>query len=382
MFDTAKARECLKGLIGWRNHYDLTEIPALSAELKESETGEFYQDEHAAMRLDLIKACLPQNRNLEEYLKETEEAAIVSVLNDLAETKEIAKTSKEIVANDVIYNSEGWINDTLLNESRFVGIRFRLKHQIGLKAIINRIALQFTQAQTDLTLYLFHSHKTEAIAQITYNSTQNGSFEWLEVSQELHADDANLSGGSFFLGYYQDDVTGQAVRYKKLNWKNGFCKTCDGGVRQARYKSVSKYVEMQPFYVPNASLSATPSNMFDPEDIMETDDNNWGFNLNISINCDLTNFWCDNRKSLKKVLALKMVIKVLRMVQFSQQINYVEEQLKNMVIRDLEGDKETNYINLHQKYERAKKAINFNHSSIAKICLPCDTNSGVSYGMY
>lgn len=382
MFDTIKARECLKRLIGWKDHYDTAEIPALSAELKESETGEFYQEFHPALRLDLIRAALPENRNLEDFLRETEEAAITQVLNDLAETKELARTSKEIVANDVIYNSEGWINDTVMNESRFVGVRFRLKHEIGLKAVINRLALQFTAAQTDLTLYLFHSHKAEAIAQINYNSTQGGSFEWLEVSQELHADDANISGGSFYLGYYQDDITGNAIQYKKLNWLSGYCKTCDGGVSQDRYKSISQYIEMQPFYVPNGSLSANPVNMFDPLDIIEANNNNWGFNFNISINCDLTNFICDNRKSIKKVLALAVTIKILRMIQFSQQINYLEEQIKSMIIRDLEGDKETNYINLFRKYNSAKKAINFNHSSIAKICLPCDRRSGVFYGMH
>lgn len=382
MFDNTRAKECLKGLIGWKDHYDTGKIPPLSADLKTSETGEYYQEKHPALRLDLIKATLPENRDLEEFLQETEDAAITEILNDLLEKKAVTRTAKTIAANDIIYNSEGWANDLILNESRFVGVRFRVKHSIGLKAVINRLALQFNQAQNGLELYLFHSHKAKFLAKIQYNTTQGGQFNWIEVNQALYADDQDLSGGSYYLGYYQDDITGQAVQYKKLDWANGYCGTCDGGVAQARYLSVAKYVQMQPFYVPNQSLPANNDDMFNPEDIIQTNDNNWGFNFNISINCDLTNFWCDNRRSLKNVLAQRVTIKILRTIQFSQQINYVEEQLKTMIIRDLEGDKETKYINLFQKYERAVKALNFDMSSINKDCLPCDRNSGVSYQMF
>lgn len=380
MYNTEKAKKCLKGLIGWRDHYDTNEIPELPTELTESETGEFYQERHPALRLDLIKATLPNNRGIAEYLQEVEDGAVTEILNDLAESKELAKTSKTVVANDIIYNSEGWVNDTILNESRFVGVRFRVMNTVGLKAVINRLALQLTQAQDKLEIYLYHSHKAKHLAKIEYTTTQGGQFNWLEVAQELHADDENLSGGSFFLGYYQDDLTGFAIKYKKLNWRNGYCGTCDGGVRQARYTSISKFVQMQPFYVPSVSLSVS-RDMFDPSAIIEVDDCNYGFNFNISINCDLTTFWCDNRKSLKNILALRVTIKILKAMQFSQQINHVEEQLKMMIIRDLEGDKETNYINLYQQYSRAVKALKFNHSSISKVCLPCSTNSGVSYGV-
>lgn len=381
MYNTEKAKECLKGLIGWQDHYDTNEIPALPTELKESETGEFYQERHPALRLDLIKATLPNNRDLADYLKEVEDGAVTQILNDLMESKELAKTSKTVVANDVIYNTEGWINDTIINESRFVGVRFRIMLTVGLKAVINRIALQLTQSQDKLPLYLYHSHKAKYLAKLEYTTTQGGQFNWLEVSQELHADDKDLSGGSFFLGYYQDDLEGQAIQYKKLNWRNGYCSTCDGGIRQNRYTSITKYLQMQPFYVPNGSLAGDPNFMFDPSAIIETDENNWGFNFNVSINCDLTNFWCDNRKSLKNILALRVTIKILKAMQFSQQINHVEEQLKMMIIRDLEGDKETNYINLYQQYSRAVKSLKFNHSSISKVCLPCSVNSGVKYGV-
>lgn len=380
MFNSPVTRECLSKLIGWKDHYDLTEIGATPADMKISETGEFYQEKHPAMRLDLIQSSLPPNRDLFEYLEETEDSAITEVLNDIVIAKQMAKTSKEVVANDIIYNTEGWITNTIINESRFVGIRFRPVHQIGLKAVINRLALQMTDAQTNLDIYLYHSHKAEPIDIFQYTTTQGGQFNWKEVDWDLMADDVDLSGGSFYIGYYQDDIAGQAVKYDKLNWRTGYCGTCDGGVNQTRFTSIAKYVNMQSFYVASANLDPA-KNMFDPESIIETDTTNWGFNFNVSVKCDLSNFWCDNRTSLRTALGLRVVYKILKDISFSNQINHVEEQLKMMIIRDLEGDSETRYINIADQYEKALKALKFDHSSINSICLPCSVNSGVTYGV-
>ena len=121
MFDIEKAKGCLGGLIGWKNHYDTNEIPVLPTDLTESETGEYYQEIHPAMRLDLIKSTLPKNRDLAEYLQETEDGAVIKLLNDLTEGKHLKRIGKTILSNDVIYNTAGWVNDTVINESRFVG---------------------------------------------------------------------------------------------------------------------------------------------------------------------------------------------------------------------------------------------------------------------
>ena len=214
---------------------------------------------------------------------------------------------------------------------------------------------------------------------ISQSRSLGAQFNWIDAQLDMLADDKDLSGGSFYLGYYQDDLTGQAVKYDKLNWRTGYCGSCDGGIKQAKYTSVAKYVNMQAFYVPQPNLDPTRK-MFDPSSIVETDENNWGFNFNISVKCDLTNFWCDNRLTLKNVLALKMTYKVLKDISFTMEINHVEEQLKMMIIRDLEGDVETKYVNLVSQYHRAIKALRLDQGGINEICIPCSIKSGVSYG--
>ena len=60
MFRSEESRDCLRGLIGWKDHFDLTDIPALGAALNDSESGEYYQEKHPAVSLELISAMLPE----------------------------------------------------------------------------------------------------------------------------------------------------------------------------------------------------------------------------------------------------------------------------------------------------------------------------------
>ena len=92
MYDT-RAKTSIKGLLGWREHWDATEIPAFTnTALSESETGEYYQQERPFLRLDYIKQMLPQGRPLEGYLEEIEEDAVTMLLDSVVEHKKITSS--------------------------------------------------------------------------------------------------------------------------------------------------------------------------------------------------------------------------------------------------------------------------------------------------
>ena len=50
-------------LLGWREHHDPNEV-SLPVTLTVTETGEYYQQKHPALRLDLIQALIPENQKL------------------------------------------------------------------------------------------------------------------------------------------------------------------------------------------------------------------------------------------------------------------------------------------------------------------------------
>ena len=132
--------------------------------------------------------------------------------------------------------------------------------------------------------------------------------------------------------------------------------------------------------MPAASINANKT-VFELDAAFSTYDNNHGMNLNVSVKCDLSDFLCEHKMLLKNALALKVTYLILRDIQFSQQINYIEENLKNLIIRDLEGDKDTYHTKIVTQLDRAVKAIDIDTNSLSKDCMPCTKKNRVRYGV-
>ena len=379
MFTSQKAIDKIKNVVGWKNHYDLTEIPALDPALNVSESSEFFQDYHPAMRLDIIKSCIPANRTLDSYLEEKRNVGVTQLLGDIVSQKQYEQYAKKTLASNVLIDRYGWYNDTIINNGRFVGFRIKTKLSTGLSTVIKKLGIQVTQAQ-DLDIYVYHSSKIDAVEIIPIQIGTGVQWNWTESNLNLVAEDETLVGGEWIVGYYQDDLVGQAITYNGLNWLNGPCSTCDGGQSIEVWRNIQKYVGIIPFYVAGADLP-TGRDMFDLSDSIDMLDTNFGMNFNVTVECDLTDFFIDHRLSLKKGLALKVVYLVLKDIMFTQQINYIEESIRSLIIRDLEGDKDTNYVNIADQLANEIKAINFDHSKKSAYCLPCNSSKGVKYGV-
>ena len=380
MFKASILQNCLKNLLGWKNHFDLTEISALTPTLNASDSGEYYGDYHPALRLDLIEASLPEGRALSDYLTEKISTGITQLGNQIFTEKKLNDFSRELLGNGTIINGHGWANDTIINEGRFVGFKIKESSDIGVKTIINRLGFQFTLPQTALNIYVYHSSKVDPVQILPFTSTKGLEWGWMDTEIDLSFNNDDMSGGSWFVGYYQDDITGQAIQYKKMNWKTGFCSTCNGGRDYSRWNTIKKYVSVVPIYVPAASINANKT-VFELDAAFSTYDNNHGMNLNVSVKCDLSDFLCEHKMLLKNALAKKVTYLILRDIQFSQQINYIEENLKNLIIRDLEGDRDTYHTKIVTQLDRAVKAIDIDTNSLSKDCMPCTKKIRVRYGV-
>ena len=357
------AKSSITGLVGWRAHHDATEIPAFTnTTLGDTETGDYYQQENPALRLDYIKALLPANRDLEGYLAEVEEDAATSLLDAVIENKKMQNVGKELAQNLVVRNSIGYTGLTM-NQSRFVGVQFHLRQSISLQAVIKRFGLWTSMAQTGLTMYLYHEHSSAPVATYTFNSATGKDMSWSsEVDIEMDYSSSGLAGGSWFFGYYQDDLTGQARRYNKLNWRTGYCSTCDGGTNNKVYKQLSKYVDMRAFYVPSAALDVG-RDLFDLNNVQYEDTETWGLNFNIAVRCDFTQFWIDNRRTFKTALKKAVSVRVMEDMVYSSQFNRVEQSAQIRLQEDLPTKRE--------ELKEAIKNINLDHGNLDTVCNQC-----------
>jgi hypothetical protein len=360
----------------------LTEIPTLGSPLNDTESGEYYQDFSGALRLDYISSLLAPNRPLATYLDTVETESITQVLNEIEAKKQIGNFGKDLASSEVVFNV-GRKTANITNESRFSGVMFEVQNSVGIRATINRIGLYLTAAVTNLDLYLFHSSQEDVVEQFTFTSTTANSFSWNTIERHLDWDDGSITGGTWYLGYYQDDLalqTSQAVQYTAMNWLHGYCNQCGQGANDIAYKSIRNRVVMTGFYVQSANLPVSKTERFDPTTVIKTNSNNHGFNFHISVSCNLTQFWKDNSITLKKVIGLKVAIKVLEMMKFSSQLNNIEENVKIMIVRDLEGAADTGSTPLWQRLNMAINALNLDEGNLGKDCLPCSRKPRTKYG--
>ncbi len=379
MFDIRTITE-LKKVVGFRDHWNATDIPALPSALTESESGQYYNDFHPMIRLDYISALLPSDYALNTFLDDIETSSIKQMLNKMQTYKKLNNAGQDLVRNNLIYDNV-LKNKTVINEGRFVGVEFCLRDtSAGIRAVINRIGLYLTSAQPSLTLYLFNSLQETAVSTYNFTSTSANSFTWLETAINIdYESGANTDGGVWYLGYYQNDLgLNNAIQYDNLNWKNGYCRTCDGGIRSGKYNSIQKYVDMSPFYVASSQLPAVGT-MFDTDDVVYTYSQNYGFNFNVSIVCNLSQFWIDSRLSMVTAIGKMVALKILEMMKASSQISAIEQNVQFNIIRDLEGDAETQSVPFWQQTDRSIKATNLDQSGINTTCVPC-ARKGAIYG--
>ncbi len=374
-----RAIDELRRVIGWDDHFNLTDIPALSADLTESQSGQKFQDFHPALKLNYIEALLQEDEDLEGYLRRVETASIRQMLNDLQAIKKLRHAGQDLVKNNLIYD-QILKNKPIVNEGRFVGVEFCLDaNSIGIRACINRFGLYLTAAETNLTIYLFNSLQEDVVQTFAFNSTKSNSFTWLnELINIDYSDGSDNEGGVWYLGYYQKDLSGQAISYEALNWKNGYCHKCDNGRRSSMFNSIAKHLSMSPFYVPSSALPLDGI-LFDHNDIIYTPTTNYGLNFNISIKCVLTQFWIDNRAEMVNAIGTSVALRIMMDMKASVQISSTEQHIHRLVTHDLEGDVQTKMRPFSEKRKSALKGTMLDQANINNVCLPC-AKKGVSYG--
>lgn len=377
MYTNEIIQTCFSDLIGWNNHFDADDIPAIAPSLNSSESGLFYNELHPAMRLDLIKAMIPRNRTLSDYLAEKVTAGVTEMIANISAVRRYDQYARRTVNSHLLIDGVAFFRDQVISQNRFVGFAIKPSTSLGLVGVIKKVALQLSVAQ-EINLYLFHSSKSEALETIPLNVSSANSYIWTDLELKLNSMDDDVQGGVYYLGYYQEDLIGNAIEYRNLDFETGPCGTCDGGTAFTMWKERRKFYWIYPFYVANANLGATPTDRFLNEDIVYEKLTNWGLNLKISFECDLSYFMCEHKFSMVKILGLFVVYGILKDFKYSQEINFMEKNLKSMIIRDLEGDKDTNYINIVDQIQMEVKAVEFDHSGHSTYCLPCAKTGGVN----
>ena len=379
MYSNQSILDCFRPLVGWQNSVDPEVDQITDPTLLESDSGRHFRDFHPLLKTDVISNIMGELEDINLYLRERTDSAILDVFKKFANYKKELQTTKTILNSSAMFDGVGNRFNSLLNESKFVGFRLVMKPSYGVSVIINDIGFDFTEAQTNLPIRLFHTSQIDPIKTVTGTTIKGRNFQWLQLSEPIDISYYNNlydTGGQFYLGYYQDDILGQALN-KDFNW-GSFCGGCNGHNKVKVWNTRLDFLEVRPMYVANGNY--TLLEMFDYRNVVITDSKNYGLNLKTTITCDLSDYFCDQKILFAEAIGIQMAIQILNEIVNCDRSNRISEVTRNMAIRALEGDVDTHNKGLKTQLAQEIKSLNFDFSKIDSPCLPSARKATVQIG--
>lgn len=417
-------------LVGWRQTNDVNE--QIDVALTEPVSGLFYNDAHPLLTYQNIKATMPadyinryqswsvdvqysegdrvqrgekvyralqdnmgknpvnepsywQEWNIvSDFIEEMTRAQINTFIQEFMTMKSLLRESKSLLEKRTFFDGAGRLNASLPNGGYLVGMEITPVRSMGVTAKIERIGLQMVGGTGNVHIYLFHSSQPYPIYDEVFSYTNNGGFQWFKPSVAWYMpymDDDTNAGGSWYLLYNQNQLPQgmEGVNVSK-DWSREPCGTCNIGTLQA-WRELTKYLQISPFKIPAWEGFNEQPTMFDVQDIIYTNTSNYGLNVEVSVGCDLTDFFVSQREIFATALQKQVAVSVLRMMAMNPDVRvnrYQSNVSKQDIIDEIDGSITRKGYGIGQDLERAMKAIDLDTRGLDRVCLTCQP-LGVKY---
>ena len=424
MFNSSKIELCLSDVIGFKESANPCS-PKLSDSVKSSLSGLYYNSGHPLMTVENLYSVAPDFNNFNyavysnsdtynagqivktvtdpqcetdrfyesladnnvgnplddpdfwverllfsEWLEDQIIESSSKLFNAVAVEKELNKKTKTIVEDVKLFDGAGRIKDTVIKQGRFVGFEIALLRSNDLMSIIHKVATQFTEIE-NFNLYLYHSSQNDPIATVPVTTSKINSVEWTTAELELDYYNGVIGpGGVFYLGYYEDDIAGNAIQKRSDFTKP--CGSCNG-VSEAYFKVWTKYIKVVPIEVSAGDVEPLRT-LFDIDAVMSGCTTNWGLNLDLVVKCDWSTFICENKLSFDKALISQFTLDMLTEMSFSVRDNAQENKLEGYSTRAILGLSEGEGVFMRGQQDKLYneiKALSFDMSNLSKVCMPC-----------
>lgn len=420
-------------LVGWRQAYD----PAKSIfdSLTHTESGLYFNDAHPMLTLDNIRSAMPDdygfsydewdshviyhakskishnekvwfaledNQGAEptedsdkwtaydffnDFLDEVTRAGINKTIQTFITMKQVDSETRTLLEHRTFFSGAGRIAATIENTSKLVGFEIIPANEPGVTARVERIGLQMTGATGTIRLYLFHSSQPGPIKTVDVEYTKtNGGFQWFEIPDMYlpYASDDTNTGGSWFLCYNQDELPQgmQAVNVSK-DWSRDPCGTCNiGNVRE--WHELMRFVKIRPFMVGAPSDFKDFPELWDVGRTMYTNTQNYGLNVQVTVGCDLTDFFVRQRGIFATALQLQTAENLLRMLATNPNVRVNRNQTNAsdqymQIMNDLDAPMTNKQGYFARQLKDAYRALRLDTQGISRLCLTCH-NGGIRWG--
>ena len=367
--------ENFKSLVGFRSEPGFESI--LTEADKTSDSALFFQDGHPLVTLNNIRSAAPllasgvemSSEQFIDWLRQKKEASISSVISRLEQLRNLSKIDKIILDKTSLFDGSGNVRSLEVKEGRFVGYLLVVKNPDQVQAVINQVCLQFSEVQDELNLYVYHSSKTEPVYTKPLSIKKSNLPNWIDgFNLPLLCDDSHLFGGYWLVGYYEDDVTGQALNKDGFNFIKGGC-NCSGF---NTWSSWSKHMSIQPINVgandikEDRTIPSENAFNYTPEGYT------YGLNLIVSTKCSKDQLLVQERLNFSSAIRTQFCVDMLLEIAYTTRNNSLSEKVQQKALYDLE-DKEASK-GLKSKLEKEISSINISLEKLGPLCLPSKTS--------
>ncbi len=321
--------------------------------------------------------------NFSQYLLRIQQSAAQKTLEKMFQHKKIERNTKSVFENIHLFDGNGFRNQLVTKRGRFVGFKVRLMKQKHLAILIRKLGTQFNNSIADLKLYIYHESQVAPIATRTITHGTPNSFVWQNIDDITlpYQSDAHDAGGTFFIGYYEDDLGNgvQAIKRNDYKWNEAPCATCSGTATDLLYyQKWSQYSKWVPIAVAANDINAGPDrDKFNNEKVSPVYDDNFGLNFHLTLKCDLTDFLIENINLLDEPYANQIALELINSMAYTLRDNGDAKQIREKAAFEMTRQ---DSMGLPKIVEASFKAVDFDMSGFNTICLPSTMRRGVRTG--
>lgn len=299
---------------------------------------------------------------LSYYLENVRKNAALKLIGEVISKLKLYEVAKTLLTDTQLYKGVGNSSQKVTKYGRFVGFKITPKHK-DVSISLKWAGLQVDTLNPAFKLYVYHTSQDAPLKVFDLNINKVIDFTWKPVDVSL------LGDGVFYIGYYENELTGQAI------WKdhsfNGSCSSCNN-IETHLFSQWSKFIEVQPFYVDNIWLNGT--DLFNTEKAIDVNNTNYGLNLKFSVNCDVTGQILDNKMLFADALRKQITHDLVESMAYSLRDNQKKVRVSELAFAALDNT-ETKAKGLKSQLEDAIKAIQFDISGMSSVCMPCNQKS-------
>lgn len=309
-----------------------------------------------------------QTSHLSAELSKIERSAAAEVVNALMVNKHISGRGKSLWEDVKLYDGVGSLSNTIAKEGRFVGFEIDLANMRDMAIRLHAVGLQLSQPNPTLNIYIYHTSKTEPLYVLPLTDVGAGMFSWHTPATEVLLPFAAEYGygGSFIIGYRESELVGAAISKTDYEFGKVPCRTCSTYNVRA-HSQWSRHLAINPFSVPETYI--TGNQLWDMAQNRYNYKTNFGINLSLGVECDITDTVVKNAHLFSEAQALAVAEKILRIFVNNTNNNADAEKMRQLADYEL-NNKENQTKGLLARKDAVMKSLDFSTSGISPFCLP------------